>query len=466
MAGQVLAASILIPPLGNTASDEIYNMRIHSHVEHVQAFQESIAAELSTNATRSRSKWVRMHAALHQNRVQMLAKFAVVYAQCGDVHKARPIMETVTQFLSDTVGSKDNRTRLAKSVLASIHEELDLHDKALELRLEVSRACEKQFGQEHPDTFTAWDRLGLTYWHQGSYWDALHWHRKAVMGLSKCLGSDHPSTLEAIVNLGRTVSSSGAPRDIEEAFNMHAEAVRSMEKIQHPRLDDAKESLARESAMLGRNLPQALKHMDDVIDIRTKRKGKEAPWTLMAKASRCCVLGAMGRLAEAHDIILGVLTIAKRNGFGEDHIGYQQGGLVLASIILELSRYREAEEVMRDIYKHPKTRDARHGIVQPEGIASMVLLARCLQEQGKLEQSIEFCDLAIKSIDTKTSEAHPVKDDLLVAKSRMKEILARKDWPHLDQVAIGFPVCYFKRIHPGEVVGEGINTVQAVTANS
>lgn len=463
MAGQVLAASILLPPLGNTASDELYNKRIHSHIEHVQAFQGSIDAEMLTNATLSRFKWLPRNIALDQNRVQMLAKFSVVYAQCGDVQKAQPIMETVTHFLSDTVGLEDSRTRLAKSALASMYEELDLHGKALELRLEVARACEEQFGQEHPNTCTAWGGLGLTYWQQGNYWDALHWHRKAVAGLSKCLGNEHPSTLGAIVNLGRTVASSGAPRDLEEAFNMHAEAVRGMEKIQHPRVDDAKESLARDSAMLGRNLSQALEHMDDVIDIRTKRKGKEAPWTLMAKASRCCVLGAMGRLEEAHDIMVHGLAIAKRNGFGENHIGYQQGRLILASIIYEMGRYHEAEEVLRDTAEHQETRGVRHGNFQPEGIATMILLARCLQEQGKLEQSIKFCDVAIEGIESKTSEAHPAKDDLLIAKARMEEIRARKDGSRLDQVTIRFPVCIFKRLDPGEVYGEGVNTVHPVT---
>ncbi|KAI0143134.1 tetratricopeptide repeat domain-containing protein [Xylariaceae sp. FL1272] len=432
IAGQVLAASILLPPLGSSIEHETYNLKILSHVQHVQACWSLITAQLDRANTSHRIPWLRTRTEINASRVKMYAKFCVVYAQCGIVDDAKVLLEQVVGFVSKYLGLQNKRTRDAKVLLSSIYWQLGEIDKALELQREIVVICEKYLGIDHPDTMMAWNKLGTSYWQQGKFSDARHLQTKAVVGLRRRLGNEHAATLEAIDDLGRTTSRFWSREAIVSALEMHEEAVLGMEKISHTRVTFAKDSLARMLGLLGQDLERALQLMEEVIEDRTRRNGKEAPWTLMAVGSKAMVLSAMGRLEEAESLMYPVLDVASRN-FGADHIGVLAGRQALATILNHQGRYAEAEYILKDVSERQRTMPSRRGDYHPDRIVSLSELARCYQLQGKLEQSIIQCDEAVRGINSLTQTSQPFRDMLIAARAQMQ-----------DMTTIAFPEHSFK----------------------
>ncbi|CAJ2507306.1 Uu.00g084920.m01.CDS01 [Anthostomella pinea] len=161
MAGYVLAASILLPPLGTSTEDEQYHVSLKTHIEHVQTCREDIVSQLVTN---SASLWLPsfVTSTADADRLRMYAKFSLVYAQCGQVNKAKPLLKEVAGFLNHFLGPQNKRTRDAHEALSAIYWILGKVDKALTLQRGLFAACEKHLGRDHPDTLRALHKLGVT----------------------------------------------------------------------------------------------------------------------------------------------------------------------------------------------------------------------------------------------------------------------------------------------------------------
>ncbi|KAI1081512.1 hypothetical protein F5B20DRAFT_536267 [Whalleya microplaca] len=336
MAAQVLSASILLPPLGSTASDELYHAQLLTHVDHVQTCRETIATQLAEGTRSIWVPWLRVGSRINADRLRMHARFSLVYIQCGHFEKAEPLLGSIVDFLHRYLGPEHKRTRVATEHLSVEYWELGRPAEALKMRQDVANTCEMHLGRGHPDTMVAWNKLGKTLWQQGKFTEAKKWQLEAVNGLTKCLGRKHPRTLEAIDDLGRTIGKFWRESDLNEAFKLFSEAVDGMEEVLGPQnltTTFAKENLARMSALLGEPyIERALQHMDEVIETRKERMGKEAGWTLMGMAHKAVVLCALGQTEEAERIMRSIIPIAKRN-FEADHIGILFGRQVLATIL-------------------------------------------------------------------------------------------------------------------------------------
>lgn len=448
LAGQVVAASILMPALVKTSEIETYHFKLLSHVQHVQKYRASITEDMEALKRPFWRKWLETGRSLDAGRVRMLAKFCVVYGQCGNVKEAKVLLEEVVQFLHQNLGMKYKQTRLATTALSGIYWELGEPETALELQRGVVDACQKHLGLNHRDTFVAWKSLGAILWQQGKFVEAAKWQRKAVSGL-KALREKKDSyalkaaVLEATDDLGRTVAKFWRHEDMVAAREMHAEAVKGMKQMQHPRMTFAMENLARVSALLGEDLPRALHLMEEVVAIRKARNGKEAPFTLLGEASKAIVLGALGRWQDSERLMRSIIAIATRN-IGDDHIGVLFGRQILATIIHQQGRYAEAEQILVDVSERQKSMASRRGDYHPDRIVSLIELARCYQLQKKYKESIKICNEAIDGMDSISETAHPFKEILLVARTQMAEAMNDGDAVDLHRVSIIFPEPCFK----------------------
>ena len=280
-------------------------------------------------------------------------------------------------------------------------------------------------GPDHPDTLRVKDRLGNTLWQQGRYTEARALQEEAVKGLTKRLSRKHEDTLNAIDNLGRTISKFWEKDHFKQAYNLHSEAVIGMGEIlgsDHPRTLIAKENLARVAVHLGGDslLQSASDLILEVLEKRKKKLGKEHPYTLLAMVSTAIVKSALGELKEAEKLILSGLPIAERN-LGEEHIGTLFGRCSLASVLIQQHRYHEAEAILVDVTERQKHMSSRRGDYHPDRLGALIELVKCYRLQGKIEDSIQTCDEALEGFANISVQEHPLARELKATRSEMVE---------------------------------------------
>ncbi|KAI1265357.1 TPR-like protein [Xylariaceae sp. FL1019] len=316
----------------------------------------------------------------------MYAKFSLIYAQCGQVQSAESLMDEV-------VKEQDMRNLQ----LSKLWWEPGKTEEALDLLNDIAKTCERYFGRKHPETLRALHQYSKTLWQQ-------------VDGLTELLGREHGDTLEALSDLGLTVGRFWRLEDLEKSSRLHFEALEGMIKTLGP------EHL-RGTALLH----ETLQLIDEVIEIRKARMGKEAGWTLFAIGTKATVLSALGRLDEAEEIMRHIIPIATLNA-GPNHIAGLFGRQVLSTILIEQGRFKEAERFLLEIAEAQKTMSSRRGNYHPDRIASLIELARCYQLQGKLQESIAICDETIQGLEEISETRHAFTEMLMLAKDQMLEL--------------------------------------------
>lgn len=455
IAGNVLSASILLPPLGTGVDDQVHHATLLPHIQHVQKWRADIRAQLSLKYRQSWYSWLTKQsspdtATPNPARIRMFAKFSLVYIQCGQPQQAETLLKEVLASLRPFLQPESPQVRAAQAGLAQAYWHQGKMLQALDLQEQIVSVCESHFGRESSETLEALRSLGLTLWQQGKFSAARNLQAEVVCGLSRLLGDKHIRTLEAKNDLGNTVMKFFRPTDIQEAFDLLSEACEGLKEALGPghiRTTFAKENLARVSCLIGDKdlLDRALVHMEEVITTRKAAMGKEAAWTLVAIGNMSAVLGAQGHVQKAELLMLEVLPVAERN-FGTDHIGVLFGRQILATMLIQQKRYSEAEKTLLDVIDRQRSMSSRTDDFHPDRIVSMIELARCHQLQGRLEDSIEVCSEVLGGLRKVSNTEHPFIAILVQARARMVEL--KKSLPEGEvletAVDIRFPEYLFR----------------------
>ncbi|KAI1346598.1 tetratricopeptide repeat domain-containing protein [Xylaria sp. FL0043] len=427
MAGYTLSASILLPPLGVQPEDELFNSSLLHHIEHVQKCRVEYQGQLEAMQSKSWLPWLkkRLSPTISPDRIRMYAKFSLIYAQCWQLKDAKALLSEVVAALISFAGPESQRTRNAQLALAQIYFELGKSEEAVNLQRSIAEVCEHHFGRKHPETLRTLHKLSQTLFQQGRYSAALKIQTEVVDGLTELLGRNHKDTLEAINQLGMVVARSWYQSDLEKAIALYFEALDGMTETfgaDNLRTAFVKENIVRTYCLIGGTprLQEALRLAEDVIATRKEKMGKEAGWTLLALGDKAVVLGALGRLREAEELMRYILPIATRNT-GADHIGVLFGRQVLATILIQQRQFTEAESILLETAESQKTMSSRRGSYHPDRIGSLIELARCYQLQGKLSEGIKICDEAIQALQAISEKRHLFTEILTKARSMMLE---------------------------------------------
>ncbi|KAL9103669.1 MAG: hypothetical protein Q9187_008982 [Circinaria calcarea] len=293
-------------------------------------------------------------------------------------------------------------------------------NEAAELQDQVLQACITSFGPDHQKTLKAMDTLGGSRCYQGRYKEALMLHEKALEGMTRNLGADHEDTLRATDNLGR-VHYRYFRFDV--AKDLHAKAVDGMTKVLGPTHIDtlnAIDNLAMTYLELGGEFLEAAHEMMlQVLEQRTKKLGKEQPYTLLAICNLARIKSALGDMDEAERLMRATLPIAERN-LGENHFGTLSGRVHLAQVLVRQERYGEAEDIFTDVIQRQRYKSAARDGEHPDRIIAMWYLLRCYQAQGKFSDAIRMCDEISDGLSTIGGHGHPFAKRLL---DRRKELL-------------------------------------------
>jgi hypothetical protein len=425
--GRVLAASILLPPLGTAAADEKYHISLLPHVEHVQVCRQAIAKAIlaERSSTKLSYSWFTTlvpNLAPDADRIRMYAKFSLVYAKCGQWQSAEQLLEDVKRFLYQYLGPQHKRSRQVALFLSTVYWQLGRPADAAELQSSVLKLCESHLGPSHPETLRAMSELGRTRWQQGQYSVARSLQQEVLQKLLLRLPRDHADVLEAMDNLGLTVLKFWERRHFEEAFKLHAEAATGMAKVHGPEHEQtlfAREHFCRAAVLLGgQHLESTRDTMNGVLETRRAKLGKEHPYTLLAMVNMAIVLAAMGHHDEAMALIRLGLPVAERN-LGPDHIGTLFGRQTLACILVQCEKYAAAEEILVEVSVSQKKMASHRGDYHPDRLATLVELAHCSYSLGKIKSAIALCDEAIRGFDSISRSPHPIALELRTTRTAL-----------------------------------------------
>ena len=110
--------------------------------------------------------------------------------------------------------------------------------KALEYFNKALAICLKVLGENHPDTATCYNNIGLVYDSQGNYAQALEFYNKALAIRLKVLGENHADTAVYYGNIGGVYSKQGNYAKALEYFN---KALAIAQKVLGPDHPDTKQ---------------------------------------------------------------------------------------------------------------------------------------------------------------------------------------------------------------------------------
>jgi tetratricopeptide (TPR) repeat protein len=426
-ASMLLSSSLLLPPLRNDANDEDYTRAILPHLHHVRTLREEVNQRILAKIQAHWMTWFVPRSSMNPGRAVMSAKFSLAYAQTGYWNDAEALQISVRDYLLRRAGRAHEKTRLITMALAETYRNQSRGTEAEELQRDILNQCLISLGPEHVDTLRAKDQLGETLWQRGRNSEALELQEEAYHGLQKKLGDDNEDTLSALDHLGRTVARFLEHEDLRKGYDMHLKAIEGMERVHgvdHPRTLMAKENLIRPSIFLGGDFIQSADIIiTEIMEARKKKLGKEHPYTLLAMTNAAMVKSALGRFDEAEVLMMTGIPIAERN-LGRDHIGTLWGHHDLVSLRLAQGRIDEAEKMLPDLIDRQKKMSMHRGDYHPDRLGSMIFLAKVYRLQGRIRESIDVIDEIIHGFnEISPTRRHPLERDAKRSKQRMQEHL-------------------------------------------
>lgn len=421
-AATTLAQTILLPPLGSSEADEDLRRDLLPHVEHVQRCQKAVAEQIDEKRKQRKRPWPALGPRFGRPEALRLAKFSLVYAQCGRWDIASQLQLRVKDFVCTMLGPEHPRAMDIMLALSGTYWQLGRGNEAADLQAKVLAISKKSLGENDPKTFRVMDTLGVSRWQQGKFSDALALHTRAIEGLTSTLGPSHEDTLKATAHLGRVLDKYFR---FDEAMALHLSAVSGLTKTLGPtHLETlmAMDNLAMTYLSLGElHLLPARDLLLTVLAVRKKKLGKEHPYTLWAQCNLARVETALGDLEQAEDHMRAGLAVAERN-LGADHIGTLYGQLYLAQVLVAREHYAEAEGIFLHVIERHKFMASASNSVHPDRISAMWYLLQCYRVQGRVEDALRVCGEVGEGLDVLGAGDHPLARQLEEVRGELRGV--------------------------------------------
>jgi tetratricopeptide (TPR) repeat protein len=421
-AATTLTQCILLPPLGLDESDEDFQRDLLPHVDHVLKSQGDVQLIIDEKRKSRRIPWPVATSRLDARKAIQMAKFSHVYSQCGDFDRAEKLQKPVRDFVCETLGAEHPYAMAITLALAGTYGQQSRHNEAADLQEQVLQACIASLGVEDRKTLKVMDTVGLSRCFQGRFKEALALHEKAVEGLIATAGENDEDTLLAINNLGQIHTRYFR---FDKARELHEKALTGMQTIHGPthlNTLSAMESLAMTYLGLGGDLLYLAQNlMSQVVEQRTKKLGKEQPYTLLAICNLARIRSALGYMDEAASLMRAALPIAERN-LGENHFGTLAGKVHLARVVVRQKRYEEAEQIFLDVIQRQRYEAAARNGEHPDRIMAVWYLLQCYQEHGKIEDAMSLCREASEGLSSIGGQGHPFAQKLLDKEHELRSL--------------------------------------------
>ncbi|MFJ6886943.1 tetratricopeptide repeat protein [Streptomyces californicus] len=238
----------------------------------------------------------------------------------------------------------------------------------------LAAESERLLGSEHPDTVSARLNLAASYWQSGRTQEAIGIEERVVADRERLLGSEHPDTARARVNLAASYGRAGR---VQEAIGMGERVVADSERLwgsEHPDTVRARVNLAISYGRAGR-VQEAIGMGERGVADSERLWGSEHPDTVRARVNLAVSYGRAGRVQEAIGIEEQVVADRERL-WGSEHPDTVRARVNLAASYGRAGRMQEAigmgEQVVADSERllgpdHPDTVLARENLAVMRG---------------------------------------------------------------------------------------------------
>ena len=437
------------------------------------------------------SRTVRRHPAatgLALTIVLSLAGFGATMAiQSARVSRARDQAERVTALITDVLASADPtivpgeeltvREALDRAVerlearpeepdpvvdarllnvIASAYDNLDAHDRAVELLSDALARLRAEVAPDHPALLATLTRLGGALNHMGQRDEAVEVSEEAVR-IARTLGRDRADELAAALNTyGLALHSRG---ESEAAEPYYLEALSLHENMESPP-DSAVEVVLANlgwAAHARADWIAAEEWFRDLLGRRIEHLGGNHPRTAITRLSLADVLNRRGEVEQAHVMADSALT-AIRAAYPAGHSQLANALRVNASLLIGLERLEEGATMLAEAIEIYRGNEDAYG----SGIRYATnTLARVRERQGRLDEAIALYTESADGFAQAVGEGHPftavVRTNVAWAeyrrgRSREAERIFRAALPVLDSAWVGTPSISLTLVNYGEVL--------------
>lgn len=236
---------------------------------------------------------------------------------------------------------------------------------------------------------TALNDIAQSLWLAGQHNLSRQAGEHAVKGLLKHRGPDDPTTLDAMLNLGRTL------HHLREYETSHRYLVLVHQKRKqffghsHPDTLMARNELGASFRALGRaSIAESL--IANVLKVRKKTLGEEHAYTLWSVNEYSKILCDRGHSATAVSMLEGIIPTVIRT-LGEDHVGMSmtKGNLVRAYSLNK--RWDDAERTLQGLL-------STVGPTHPNWISFMCGYIHVRTRMGRLNETEDDCNKVLDAI--------------------------------------------------------------------
>ncbi|KAH8680052.1 hypothetical protein BGZ60DRAFT_428335 [Tricladium varicosporioides] len=424
-AANIVSDSLLLPPLGNGSDEELYNITVLPHVQHILACLESIRYRMSGSKRAERGPlWPSYQppSMMSTTRAVRHMKFSFVLTHAGLFSEAELLQVIVKDHALKVLGIEHKTTRRIMLALANTYSNLGRFEQAENMLIRITEACETVLGSDDHETLLVKGALAETLFIQGRQSEARKLQKEVVKGLVDVKGRRHADTLIAIDNLGVTIRS--LREDFREAQSLHCEAVEGLEEVlgpDHFRTLNAKENLSIVAIFIpGEDLKAATTVMDLILEKRRAMKGQENMSTQQAILNKAIIKCALNELDEAEELIRSMLLVVERN-LGSNHYISIMGRYSLAKVLSKKKLWPEAEDILLHLHLHLGVSLSPLSIRHPNRLLVMKELFKCYRIQNKVQACLDLYNEVLAFCKMINKEGHPIIKEMVTAREKLIE---------------------------------------------
>ena len=330
------------------------------------------------------------------------ANLAFIYQTQGVNRKAEEAYEKALKIREKIWGQENPDTATAYNNLAVVYRAQGDYEKAKGFYEKALKIREKVLGQEHPDTAITYNNLAGVYRAQGDYEKAEDFYEKALRIKEKALGQEHPSTARTYNNLAGVYKAQG---DYGKAEEFYVKALKLAKKVlgqEHPDTATTYNNLAGVYQAQG-DYGKAEETYEKALRIREKVLGYEHPDTAATYNNLAGVYYAQGDYRKAEETYEKALKITEKI-LGQEHPDTATSYNNLALIYKAQGDYRKPKEY------YGKALRIREKVLGQEHLDTAVTynnLAGVYQAQGDYEKAEDFYEKALRIREKVLGQEHP-----------------------------------------------------------
>jgi tetratricopeptide (TPR) repeat protein len=403
------------------------------HIRHVRQCQQHLYERFQKAQLENRRRFfaypVSNQSSLTASEAVRLAKFSIIYFQCGDWHIARELQEQVRAFVVRMRGNDHPAFHRITAALAATYYLLDMFGNSVHMMRDIVASSIRMYGDDHPRTLKSIDSLAQFLCYSGRLTESLQLHKKAWEGFRslESHGPGHKDTLLALRHLGA----------VQARFFRYDESAELCEKALEglSRCNDVedeilftKEDIAVALSQAKRNFDRARALMEEVLERRKAIWGDEHPYTLFAELNFGRVEHGAGDYHAAEKRLRRIIPIGIRS-VGKTHNGVVLAEMFLARSLVGLKRFVEAEELYQKVLvDHVEGGRQKGSNDHVQRILALWFLVECYDESGKFADAKEVAEELLDSLakigDAGYGLKHPLHTQVV---NKLEEIKGKID---------------------------------------